>query len=402
MLQPNDVVDRYVVEEILGQGGMALVYRVRHQQLGTLHALKILSIEAGGAQRRLLAEGRAQAQLDHPNAVAVSDVIEVDGRAALVMEYLEGGSLEDWLLTDPTPAARLKVFAQICDAVAAAHQRGWVHRDLKPANVLMKPTDRGPVPKVADFGIVKLVGEPGTRTGTRSGSMMGTPGYMAPEQIDDASSVDARADVFSLGCLLYWILTGKPAFEGDTALELLGNVASDRHRHLPANHAQRDLVERCLARRPADRPADAAVVLELLKTPRTPSATSWLQPGLLVAIVGLGFAGLAIAGGIALGLLWTTVTPSPGSPGMPRMPTFGGTTTDCKLTERRHGYVRLDDRGRYPIGTVITLPEAAPVLADPRQDGSVVCTLPAGTVLETPELVRKGWFPVYGPQTRLP
>ena len=373
MLQPGDVADRYVVEELLGNGGMAVVYRVRHKQLGTSHALKVLSMDVGGAQRRLLAEGRAQAQLEHPNAVAVSDVIEVDGKPALVMEFLEGGSLEDWLEGNPSKRMRLEVFAQICSAVAAAHARGWVHRDLKPANVLMKATEAGPVPKVADFGIVKLVGEPGTRTGTRSGSMMGTPGYMAPEQIDDASSVDARADVFSLGCLLYWLLTGQPAFEGTTALELLGNVASDRHRSLPTSHPQHTLVQRCLARNPADRPADANAVLTLLDAPPVPPPAPPWRAGLAVTAIGLVLAGGAVLAGLVVGFLWTSgSTPSRA---------IRSLQTDCELSAGRLGYVRLEDPGRYPIGAVFTLPTDTPVLEDPRTDGSVLCTLPAGTWL---------------------
>ncbi|TNE92852.1 MAG: serine/threonine protein kinase [Deltaproteobacteria bacterium] len=227
MLEPGEVVDRYTVEEILGQGGMAVVYRVRHNQLDSLHALKILTITNPGIKDRLLQEGKVQASLRHPNIVAVTDVLEVRGAPGLVMEFIEGPGLDGWLQQQqPTVDEAVRLFEGICLGVAHAHDKGVIHRDLKPANVMMAPASGTWVPKVADFGLAKAVTEDGSMQKTRSGVTMGTPQYMAPEQIRDAKSVDQRADVFSLGCILYELVCGRPPFVGPDILSIFNAVAS--------------------------------------------------------------------------------------------------------------------------------------------------------------------------------
>jgi serine/threonine-protein kinase len=216
-LEPGDVIDRFHVDAILGEGGMALVYRVRHRELGSEHALKVLTSNARQVRDRMLQEGRAQATLRHPNIVEVRDILDVGGNPGLLMELVEGPSLESWLESRrPTVAQSEQIFRAIVSAVAHAHARMLVHRDLKPANVLMARHGDQWVPKVTDFGIAKILADddPAARQ-TRSGVAMGTPAYMSPEQIRDAKNVDARTDVFALGCILYELVTGEAAFRRD-------------------------------------------------------------------------------------------------------------------------------------------------------------------------------------------
>lgn len=238
MLSPGQTVERYTVEAIIGTGGMAIVYRVRHNQLGNLHALKILTVPKPNIRERLLAEGRAQAVIRHPNVVAVTDVVEIEGSPALLMEYVEGPTLEVWLEhEDPPLDIAEELFRGICLGVAEAHTHGLVHRDLKPSNVLLAPIQGGFIAKVTDFGIAKLVAGDDSNGNTRTNIAMGTPHYMAPEQIRDAKSVDVRADVFSLGCLLYELICGEKPFYGPDVLAVLNAVASGRYapprKHVP-------------------------------------------------------------------------------------------------------------------------------------------------------------------------
>lgn len=217
MLEPGQRIDeRYEVEALVGQGGLAEVYRVRHVQLGSLHALKLLLFRKKSLADRLLLEGRIQAQLNHPNVVGVTDVVRHEGQYALLMEYIDDLSLEDLLEERerfPVEEA-LELFAPVLAGVHAAHLAGVLHRDLKPSNVLLARHRGGLVPKVADFGIAKVVAEQ-LEGATAEGVAMGTPGYMAPEQVVDASSVDVRTDVFALAAILYELVTGRRAFAAD-------------------------------------------------------------------------------------------------------------------------------------------------------------------------------------------
>jgi len=215
MLEPGHTLERYVVESVIGQGGMATVYKVRHSRLNSAHAIKVLGMVGTKMAARLLQEGQLQASLRHPNIVAVTDVLEFNGAPALVMELVCGPSLSEWLLQNrPDADLAVELFAGIVRGVGHAHNKGMIHRDLKPANVLLAHQNGILVPKVTDFGLAKSVA---TGTGiTQSGVSMGTPEFMAPEQIRDASNVDHRADMFSLGCILYQMLSGRSPFgKGD-------------------------------------------------------------------------------------------------------------------------------------------------------------------------------------------
>ncbi len=221
-VDPGTVVDRYTFESLLGRGGMAAVYLARHTTLGSLHAIKVLTLPTPAIQERLLQEGRAQGTLKHANIVTVTDVIEVGGSPGLVMEYVDGPSLQQLVSHQPLSLTQADDLARgILRGVAAAHRHGLIHRDLKPGNVLLAVTEDGLQPKITDFGLAKVILGPSQPGGiqTRSGLPMGTPSYMAPEQIKDAANVDQRADVWAIGCILYELVSGRRAFVGDDIID---------------------------------------------------------------------------------------------------------------------------------------------------------------------------------------
>ena len=227
--ESGDKIDKYVVDCELGEGGLAVVYKVIHEKLNIPYALKVLKVSHPKLRERLLREGQLQAQLQHPNVVAVIDVLEVDGCPALILEFIDGQSMDDWLRDNqPTFDEAEQVFLQILDALEEAHSKSIIHRDLKPSNVMMLQTRHKLQAKVCDFGLAKALEGDGANM-TRTGMTMGTPAYMAPEQVRDAKGVDQVADVFSLGAIFYELVTGQQAFTGKDTLELLNSVANLPH-----------------------------------------------------------------------------------------------------------------------------------------------------------------------------
>lgn len=225
-LQRGDIVDgRYTVVSLLGRGGMAAVYLVHHRKLGSFHAVKVLEVDRPSMRTRLLKEGAVQSRLKHVNLVAVSDAIEVEGHAALVMEYIHGPNLAALIEQDRLELHQIDaIVAGLFDGLEMAHRQGIVHRDLKPHNVLLAVYEDSVVPKIADFGLVKVLDEEGVGGQTHTGTVFGTPEYMSPEQISDAKSVDARADLFSLGSMLFELVSGRRPFQGDNLLATLGRI----------------------------------------------------------------------------------------------------------------------------------------------------------------------------------
>ncbi|MDP2305842.1 MAG: protein kinase [Pseudomonadota bacterium] len=270
-LIPGRLIERYRVEELIGEGGTAAVYRVRHVHLGTEHALKVMTLLGSQAAPRLLLEGRVQAGLRHPNVVTVFDVLEVDGSFGLLMEYVPAPSLCVWISRNP-PRVDLAeaLFRGIVEGVRHAHAHGLVHRDLKPANVLLARADPaivpgGLIPKVADFGLARLLDSDGHRH-TRSGLAMGTPQYMAPEQFRDAKGVDRRADLFSLGCILHELLSGAPAFPWTDLIGVYTAMAGSAWAPLPPGVPDRlrAAIAGCLDPNPDTRIPDCGSLLALL------------------------------------------------------------------------------------------------------------------------------------------
>ena len=215
----SPAIPGYEVEAVLGHGGMGVVYKARHLRLNRTVALKMLLAGAHARPHELARfqrEAEAVAGLRHANIVQVYDVGDHEARPYFTMEYLEGGSLGEKLAGTPQPARQAAgLAATLAEAVQVAHQGGIVHRDLKPANILL--TADG-TPKIADFGLARHFG--GGSGLTLSGIRLGTPSYMAPEQaVGKGHTVGPSADIYSLGAVLYELLTGRPPFRGETAAE---------------------------------------------------------------------------------------------------------------------------------------------------------------------------------------
>ena len=209
----------YEVQELLGRGGMGVVFRARHVRLNRIIALKMSLAGAYATpheRERFQREAVAVAGLRHPNVVQIHDVGDWDGRPYFTMEYMEGGSLAERLSGTPMPAHQAAILvATLASAVQAAHTGGIIHRDLKPSNVLLTADD---TPKVADFGLARR--QEGGATLTLSGARVGTPSYMAPEQARGlARALGPGLDIYALGAILYELLTGRPPFRAETVAE---------------------------------------------------------------------------------------------------------------------------------------------------------------------------------------
>jgi serine/threonine-protein kinase len=222
---PRDFGDYELLEEV-GRGGMGVVYRARQKTLGREVALKmILPGQLASAEhvRRFRAEARLAARVRHPNVIAVYEVGTYGGQHFFAMELVQGRSLEARLADErPDPLASARLLAKVARAVGHLHRSGLVHRDLKPSNILLTGDDW---PIVTDFGLAKLLAPDETRSAT--GIVAGTPSYMAPEQAaGDGRRVGAHSDIYSLGAILYEVLTGRPPFEHENPLETLLQVVA--------------------------------------------------------------------------------------------------------------------------------------------------------------------------------
>lgn len=264
---------QYALEEKIGSGGMGSVYKARHAMLRRPTAVKLLDLDkmSEAAVTRFEREVQLTSTLTHPNTVAIFDYGHTpDGIFYYAMELLEGMNLDDFIKRHgPVPEARAVYFLrQMCGALAEAHAQGLVHRDVKPANVFL--TQRGGLydfVKVLDFGLAKAIDGQDTANVTNPNALMGTPLYLSPEAINQPDLVDARADVYAVGAVGYFLLTGTPVFTGSSIVE----ICMKHTREIPQAPSQRlgqtihpeleALLLRCLAKSPLDRPAHAGELL---------------------------------------------------------------------------------------------------------------------------------------------
>ena len=275
MLAPGDLVDgRYKVLSQLGEGGMGAVFVVEHTHMRKRMALKVLHphVQSPEILARFEREAMAAANIEHPNVVTATDFGRTqDGGFFMVLEYIDGASLRRVLEGGPLPEARAAAIArQVTSALAKAHELGIVHRDLKPDNVMLVPRDGAELVKVLDFGIAKvddLAGTGGPAL-TQAGAVFGTPEYMAPEQAQGLA-VDARADLYALGVMLFEMVSGRLPIDGADFVELLTKRVTEDAPALRsvaphASPAMEALVARLLARELSARPASARDVLAAL------------------------------------------------------------------------------------------------------------------------------------------
>lgn len=301
--QPDGVpqIPGYLILGILGRGGMGVVYQATQLSLGRTVALKmILGGAAVGddAKRRFRREAEAVARLHHPNIVQIHELGEWEGLPYFSLEWVDGGSLDQWLAGKPLPPrAAADLAGKLADAVAEAHRHGILHRDLKPANVLLQKTtksestirgsdaNRRPpssatpplsspevIPKITDFGLAKLLDDESMEgpEATKTGAVLGTPSYMAPEQASGrVREIGPACDIYSLGAMLYEFLTGRPPFQGvtpmDTVLQVLSTEPVPPRRLVPA--IPRDLETiclKCLEKSPSHRYASSEALAEEL------------------------------------------------------------------------------------------------------------------------------------------
>jgi eukaryotic-like serine/threonine-protein kinase len=266
-------IDGFEILEELGRGGMGVVYKARQKNLNRLVALKMLlgEVQPGASNlARFRLEAEALAQLRHPNMVQIYDVGEQAGRPFFVLELIEGGSLSRKLGGQPQPPrAAAQLVQTLARAVQQAHHQGIIHRDLKPANVLLQGGDphatgcdlQSVIPKISDFGLAKRLNQESNQT--RTGTILGTPSYMAPEQAGGkGKAIGPAADIYALGALLYELLTGQPPFRSENPLETVFLVISQepvppRRLQPKVPHDLETICLKCLQKAPAQRYASA-------------------------------------------------------------------------------------------------------------------------------------------------
>ncbi len=273
LLPPGFKVGEYEVTSSIGSGGMATVYAGVQPVIGKKVAIKVLSRMLSSDHsmvERFVQEARAVNQIKHHNIVDIFALGELpDGRAYCVMELLVGETLKDRLRHgSPSYEETVAILSQICEGLEAAHRANVVHRDLKPDNVFLLEGGRGPVVKILDFGIAKLLdSETAPAQRTRAGILMGTPEYMSPEQCS-GREVDARADIYLLGVMMYEVFTGRLPFVATTPIMTINAHVSERptdpktYTDLPPKLAE--LILQCLAKEPADRPQTVLEVRDRL------------------------------------------------------------------------------------------------------------------------------------------
>ncbi len=319
-MQAGSVVGgRFLLEQRLGEGGMGVVWEATNLRTHRTVALKILKAETKEQRHRLFREGRIAGKLHHPNIVEVHDVIELDdGTPAIVMERLTGESLRALLVRDKrVPLPRVApIFGSIARALVCAHALGVVHRDLKPENVFVaRDPDGHEQIKVLDFGIARLTAAEGDTAATSpltdTGDVIGTPSYMAPEQVFGERDVDTRADVWSFGVILYECLTGRKPFVGANFGQIFKQVAmgpivpiEEFAPEIPCE--LREMIMRMLARDRAQRPGDWNDIIAVLERGHALPPPPLPRPPPRARLSRIAFGGVVVASALLGGWIVTT------------------------------------------------------------------------------------------------
>jgi eukaryotic-like serine/threonine-protein kinase len=296
-LKPGDKLGNFEILAMIGRGGMGEVYRARDVRLKRDVAIKTLPSGFATDRDRITRferEARSASALNHPNIVSVHDVGTEGGVSFIVSELVDGETLAQIIQRAPIPLRKLiEVSTQICDGLAAAHAAGVIHRDLKPGNIML--TNDGRV-KILDFGLARQDQSRGvdstTMEASHPGVIMGTPGYMSPEQVR-GEPTDARSDIFSLGVILYEMASGKRAFPGTSSVEVMNSILKDEPPELPPSSPPEldRIVRRCIEKQPSRRFQSAADLGFALRTlspspqrERWSKRTLWLRSAAVLAL----------------------------------------------------------------------------------------------------------------------
>lgn len=270
---------QYEILDQLGRGGMGTVFRARHKDLQKMVAIKVINPEllqkegvATTAGKRFLAEAKAVSRLKHDNLVVLYEYgMTAEGAAYMIMEYASGDSLDKYLNRKETLSQEeaLAIIMDVCHGLNEAHKNGIVHRDIKPANIILTDNGKRLVPKILDFGIARVEEGGHTQGITATGEVFGSPLYIAPEQ-SMTSKVDGRADIYSLGCVLFEMLSGHPPYLGENAIQTIMMHLKDPVPHLsevmpPLKGGLADVIYKCMDKDPAQRYQSIDALLEDLE-----------------------------------------------------------------------------------------------------------------------------------------
>jgi len=334
---------RYKIMSKLGEGGMGEVYACEHIGLKKMRAIKLLRAEIvtnEEAVRRFHQEAQSASSIGHRNIIEIVDIGELpDKRVYMCMEYLEGMAFNDMLKQPLEPVRALNILIQTCDGLSAAHRQNIVHRDMKPENVFVTFKDGQDVPKLLDFGIAKVSGNDGQNNLTRTGTIFGTPFYMAPEQAL-GQSVDHRADVYSMGVIMYEIFTGTVPFKADSFMAILtqhittdpkppDEMAAEHGRTIPPGISE--IINCCMRKEPNERYSNMealkAALVERYRALAGPAMSSYYAAQGSRAMSAQGSAPYAMPSGAQGGALAPTPMPTPmPTPSMHSQPAYGATS----------------------------------------------------------------------------
>lgn len=319
------IAGRFQVLAKLGEGGMSVVYKARHLMLNRIVAVKLIKpgLMQDKAAMRFQQEAKAATSLNHNNIATVREFGYDDNGAYLVMDFVEGIPLDLAIRQDTVldEERTKKIVSQICEGLKHAHEAGVVHRDLKPANIILSHNANGEeVPKIVDFGIAKFVDEENQANLTQTGEVFGTPNYMSPEQCL-GKRADARSDIYSLGCVAFECLTGKPPFVADSALEILMKHSNEEF-IAPKKHQAKTLmkaIQGCLEKNPDDRWQTAEDLRQFINDPDGPAKKKYKKlethfSKLQIVKISLTLSTLIIVGMAALQIapaLKSIVAPNP-------------------------------------------------------------------------------------------